>query len=196
MSSLSSLTISQKLNQQNIPLLDTTSFQRLFNISSRNTVYKTLQRLTKQNILQRLNPGKYLVTNLKPSKFAIANFLYSPSYVSLESALNHYGILPQFPFTITSITTKRTKAIENHSTYDYSHLSPQFYWGFEQQQDFIIATPEKALLDLMYFASKGLRQLPVDELDLSVVNKKKLKNNAKNITTPQFTNYFKEINLC
>jgi predicted transcriptional regulator of viral defense system len=196
MASLSSLSISQILKEKNIPFLNTTSFQRLFNISNHNTAYKTLQRLTQQKILKRIAPGKYMVIELQPHKFAIANFIYSPSYISLESALNYYGILPQFPFTITSVTVNRKKTIENQTTYDYSHISPQLYWGFETHQSFIIANKEKALIDLMYLSSKGLTNISIDELDLSLINKKKIKFYSQQLKAPQFQNFIKKAKLC
>lgn len=196
MSSLSVLSISRTLQRSNLPLLSTTSFQRLFNIKNHNTAYKTLQKLVKQKILERITNGKYLVTDLQPTKFAIANFAHSPSYISLETALNYYGILPQFPFTITSITLKKSKTIHYHTKYQYSHLSPDLYWGFQALDSFIIANKEKALLDLIYLNSKGLRNINLKELDLSLINKKILKTYIKKIKTPQFKNFVKENNLC
>ncbi|MFH1280555.1 MAG: hypothetical protein ABII08_03000 [Candidatus Beckwithbacteria bacterium] len=196
MSSLSTLAISQTLKKKNIPLFTITSFQRLFNIQNTNTAYKAIQRLTNKNIIQPITHGKYMTTELKPSKFSIANFIYTPSYISLESALSHYGILPQFPFTITSITTKKTTTIQNQTTYQYSHISSKFYWGFQSHQSFIIASPEKALIDLIYFHSKGLKNLDIKELDLSLINKKIFKTYLKKINTPQFQNVIKKLNIC
>lgn len=196
MSSLTAISISQTLKEKNIPLFDTTSFQRLFGISNDNTAHKTLQRLTQQKILTRISPGKYLVTDLQPDKFAIANFIYSPSYISLESALSHYGILSQFPYTITSITTQKRKTVHSHATYEYSHLSPQLYWGFETQGSFIIADQEKALIDLLYLSSKGLNNLSLEELDLSLIDPKKFKAYTQQIQIPRFQNYLQKAKIC
>ena len=196
MASLSALSIHRTLKTKNIPLFDTTSFQRLFQISNSNTAYKTIQRLTKQKIIERIAPGKYLVTDLYPHKFTIANFIYSPSYISLESALNYYGILPQFPFTITSVTPRKKKTIHHHTTYTYTHLSPQLYWGFTKHQSFLIADPEKALIDLLYLSAKGLATISLDELDLSSIDLKKFQLYASKINTPQFKNLIRRLKLC
>jgi len=72
-----------------------------------------LERLTKKGIIKRLTKRKYLFTFLESDDFQIANFLYTPSYISLESALSFYGIITQFPYQITSITPKKNKNHQN-----------------------------------------------------------------------------------
>ncbi|MFW5702849.1 MAG: type IV toxin-antitoxin system AbiEi family antitoxin domain-containing protein, partial [Candidatus Dojkabacteria bacterium] len=64
-----------------------------------------------QKVLIQLEKGKYQIAGRSPSDFAIAQFLYSPSYISFETALNYHGILPQFPHEITSATMRRKKTI-------------------------------------------------------------------------------------
>jgi hypothetical protein len=70
--------------------------------------------------------------------------------------------------------------------YSYTHIDPKFYFGYEKTNDFIIATPEKALFDQAYLTSKGIKHLSIDEYDLSRINKKvfqsyleKFKNNQQ-----------------
>ena len=96
-----------------------------------------------------------------------------PSYVSLESALNFYGILNQFPYVITSVTPKKTKKLEKEGkNFEYVHFNPQNFYGYVKQGKFLIATKEKALFDIIYLISKGLRRISLDELDLTGVDKK------------------------
>jgi len=84
-----------------------------------------------------------------------ANKIYSPSYISFESALSYYNLIPESAFTITSVTTKNTA---NYSTpvgnFSYKHLKPLLFFGYKllKEKDFVvkIAEPEKVLLDFFY----------------------------------------------
>ena len=79
----------------------------LWQIKSRRTLENNIKNLIDNQILHRLSHGKYLLNTKKASDFEIANFLYNPSYISFETALNYHGILNQFPFEISSATTKK-----------------------------------------------------------------------------------------
>ena len=101
-------------------------------------------------------------------------FLYSPSCISLESALSFYGIITRFPYQITSITSKKTKPIKTlNKEFFYSHIKPQLFFDYEKREKFLIASKEKALFDYLYFCSKGLRTFEKDDFDLNLINKKK-----------------------
>lgn len=86
----------------------------------------------------------------------IANKLYSPSYVSLETALSHYSIIPEVSMAVTCVTTKPTRRFKNkHGLFLYRTIQPEAYKGYyvERQGDFsfLIAEPEKAFIDYLYF---------------------------------------------
>ena len=97
--------------QKKINLFSTNDAKKVFGVENNNTLYKILQRLKKKNIIRRVKNGKYLFAFSNVLGFEIANFLISPSYISLESALSFYGILSQSPYTITSITSRNSKRI-------------------------------------------------------------------------------------
>ena len=99
------------LYQKKINLFSTNDAKKVFGVEKNNTLYKILQRLGEKNIIRRVKNGKYLFAFTNVLDFEIANFLISPSYISLESALSFYGILSQFPYTITSITSKNSRRI-------------------------------------------------------------------------------------
>ena len=130
----------------------------------------------------------------------IANFLYQPSYISLESALSFYGIITGFPYQITSITIKKTKnyVFENKS-YLYSQINKDLFWGYEKKENFLIADKEKSLIDYLYFIFKGWRILSLDKLekqfDLSQINKKKFNNHLKMIKNPSFLKFLRKIKI-
>jgi len=166
----------QILIQKNISLLDVNTAQKIFSFRNENSLYKFLQRLEGADILKRVAKGKYLFSLKETNDYELANFLFTPSYISLESALSFYGILAQFPYTITSVTpAKSKKIVYNEKEFEFAHLKREYFFGFVKKDNFLIALPEKALLDEFYFISKGLTSVSLDELNLSLINKNKLK---------------------
>jgi len=95
--------------------------------------------------------GKFLSTEL------IANHIYGPSYISMESALRYYGLIPESVRMVRSMTTKRSRIFENSiSRFDYINCSEVYYpIGINQKigddYSFLIASPEKALCDLIAY---------------------------------------------
>jgi predicted transcriptional regulator of viral defense system len=177
------------LQSLGLPLFTLADFGKLFNIENQQTLYKKIARLEEKRIIQKLQKGKYRFLFQPTSDFCVANFLYQPSYISLESALSFYGIITGFPYQITSITTNKTHVINiGQQEFRYSHISNSLYWGYEKQEDFLLAQREKALLDYIYLGTKGLRNLVFDEMDLTTLDHKKLASYAKQFDNKQITN--------
>lgn len=179
MTLLSAFAVDKILRENSYSVVTPAVVSRLFKITNQNTLYKFLQRLTFQKVLKRAGNGIYFVASTNPETFFIANSLVVPSYISLESALNFYGILPQFPYSVTSVTTKRNATVAfNNREFVFRRLKTNLYFGFIKKDNFLIATPEKAVLDLIYFKSKGLANFHMDDWDTSVINRNLLKNMA------------------
>jgi predicted transcriptional regulator of viral defense system len=180
--SLSAFEVDKVLREGHYAVVTPALVARLFKITNQNTLYKWLQRLTAQRVLKRAGNGLYFVASTRPGTFFVANSLVTPSYVSLETALNFYGILPQFPYPVTSVTTKRNSTIIFDSReFVFRRLNSNLYFGFVKQDDYLIATPEKAVFDLLYFKSKGLARVAIDDWDISCINKNLLKKIAKKV---------------
>lgn len=86
---------------------------------------------------------------------AVANVLYEPSYLSLEYALNFYGMIPEAVADITSVTTRKTMRFANElGTFIYQKIKPPAFRGFkkmgEGRNSFFIAEAEKAVVDFLY----------------------------------------------
>jgi len=80
-----------------------------------------------------------------------------------------------FPYETTSATTKQTKSKEyGNREYGFYHIKNDLFWGYEKQDNYLIATREKALLDQLYLFSKGIKQFPIDEYNLSSIDRKLL----------------------
>lgn len=88
--------------------------------------------------------------------FFIANKIYKPSYISLESALSYYNLIPEGVFSITSVTSLRTNAFQSPlANYVYSNVKPKLLFGYKIIEwktgiHYKMAEPEKALLDFLY----------------------------------------------
>lgn len=189
MASLTAIKVLKSLEGKKLKFITETEFVRLFKLENQNTVNKTLQRLNKNGVLKRVIKGKYILGNASYDDFELANFLVQPSYVSFESALSFYGILPQFTYTITSATIKRAKKIIYAKEFEYTHLDRNLFWGFVKNKYFLIATPEKALLDTLYLSLKGLRKLDLDELDISMLDKKVLNELLRKMNKPYLNKF-------
>ena len=161
------------LRKKNIVLFTFNDVLKLFPIKSKNTAKHLIGRLKKEGIIRALIRGKYLFTLTQPKfiEYRIANFLYQPSYISLETALSYYGLLSQFPYQIISVAPRKSKKIiSGNKTYIYSQIKKEFYTGFIKEDNFLIASEEKAIFDAYYFVKRGLRnysileEIPKDKL--------------------------------
>ncbi len=180
--------ITHTLHDSGLILFTTTTLRSLLAVKKESSFFNLLARLVQGKVLVRLERGKYALAGENISDFALANFLYPFSYISLESALNFYGILSQFPYEITSVVTKKTKRkILFGKTFSYVHVKKTLFWGYEKRNGFLIAVPEKALLDQLYLAAKGLRGVSLDEYDLPSLNFKRVQSYLKKYPHfPQF----------
>ena len=146
-----------------------------------------LSRWVKDGRLIKLRRGLYVLTEpyrkVSPEPFYVANTLKSASYVSLQSALAYYGLIPEYVPVVTSVTTKRPQSYNTElGRYEFKHIKKTLFYGYKQLevvsgQNVFIALPEKALLDLVYLSPdadnpKYLRELRLqrfDSLDLGLL---------------------------
>jgi len=166
--------LTKKLLESGIGLTNSQTLKDLLEVKNDRTFYRIVKDFEKNNIVKNIEKNKYCIIGRDVTTFEIANYLYQPSYISLETALNYWGILSQFPFEITSITSKKsvTKNFED-KTYSYSHISNKYFGMFTKKNNVLIALPEKALFDQIYLTSKGIRMAHFDEYDLKNINKKR-----------------------
>ncbi len=118
-----------------------------------------LRLLERDRQIIRLKKGLYVcspeITGKTLSTELIANHLYAPSYVSMSSALRYYGLIPEEVYTMQSMTSKYAKSFDTpFGRFGYTHISKAaFSVGLTSiQKDgyaFVMATPEKALCDLI-----------------------------------------------
>ena len=177
-------------------ILNLPDIQKLLHTNRDNTAYKLVQRLVDSHVLERVRKGYYVLPSNPPSPFELANALYRPSYVSLESALAYYGILIQAPHSITSVTPALTKTIRvNTRMFLYAHLDPKYFTDYHTVDDCLMATPEKALIDSLFFGALGRISLSVEELQLDSVDRKKVHRLAKAVSNRAFQKLFRSLSL-
>ena len=133
---------------------------KLFPNEKPEAVRTQLHRLIKRGHIFPIKRGLYSFDKNKIDEFELAGKLYSPSYISLETALNFYGVIPDVPIAVTSVTPTTTKNIKTDiGNYYYSKINNQLFFGYSQSP-YAIAEKEKALLD--YFYIRKVRKVTLD----------------------------------
>jgi len=121
--------------------------------------------------------------------FLLANILLRPSYVSMETALQYYGLFAEPIYDIASVTQKLPRKFKNRTgKYFYRKINKKLFTGFRNVEgdfNFVIALPYKAIFDYLYYETRCftknvhpdlLEELRVDASQLSADEKKKLKD--------------------
>jgi len=149
------------------PFFSLSSIQATFNIT-RESARTTAFRLVERGILIRLRRDLYTLVNRKYSLLSLANALHQPSVISLETALNYWGLIVQVPQIIFSVAMKSYHYTADNTEFTYRRVEPSlFRFGQVKADDFYITEPEKAFLDTLYMQSKGLVALLPEDVDMS-----------------------------
>jgi len=150
------------------------------------TIRSQLSRWAKFGKLIELRKGYYLLPQKLrkfPPLFYIANVIYMPSYISLQSALSFYNLIPEAVYSITSVTTRTTYEINNKvGNFIYRKIKNDLFFDYVSininDYPVFIAKPEKALLDTVYIDHVEEKSLRLQNSDL--LNKDKLEKLLKN----------------
>lgn len=166
--------------------LFSSSIFRVGNIITKDLHLQLIRWIKAEKIIQ-LRRGLYVLAEpyrkITPHSFLIANHLKKASYVSLQSALAHHAIIPEYVPVVTSVTTRRPEQIKTKlGSFTFNHIKKAFFNGYQEMevipgQFAFVATPEKALLDLIYLTPKAetkdylheLRLQNLDKLNLSAL---------------------------
>jgi len=168
--------ITKVIYDSNFSLFTLKALRDILEIRKEGTLFSVIKKLIRAGVITKIEKNKYLLEGAKTSDFALANFIYQPSYISFESALNFYGILSQFPYEISSATARKTVKKEfQDKVFTYTRIKKDLFWGYEKKEGFVIALPEKALLDQLYLTAKGYKRINLDEYDLSRVRISRLR---------------------
>lgn len=132
---------------------------------------KLLRRLAAARLIIRLRSGLWLLARTVVNPYGLVEALTAPmpSYVSLQTALYLHGMIEQVPAVIYAASLSRTQRIATGvGIFSIHHIAPELFDGFEPREDGTkIATPEKALFDVVYLSggrSRVFSHLPELEL--------------------------------
>ena len=156
-----------------------------------------LSRWLKKGKIHQLKRGYYILDEkyrkTKIFEPYIAAILKSPSYISLEKALEMHHLIPDVVYTFTSVTTRRRPAefINPAGRFKYMCIKKEYFWGYRivQQQNSkgYLAEPEKAIIDLFYFLKKTVEREYIRSLRLQnteQLSQKKLGTYAQKMGVP------------
>ena len=143
-------------------------------------IRRQLSRWMEASRLLQFRRGLYSLAppfqKVRPHPFLVANRLVPGSYVSLQAALAHFALIPESVPVTTSVTVGRPGRWDTPlGSFEFRHLQEELLRGFQRTplaagQEAWVATPEKALLDLVYLEPEGdslnyLTELRLQNLD-------------------------------
>lgn len=144
-------------------------------------VRRQLSRWVASGRLIQLRRGLYALAppyrKTEPHPFVVANRLVRGSYVSLQSALAHHGLIPEYVPVVTSVTTGRPQHRENpFGSFVFHHCAPHGLAGYRLEalgggQEALVATPAKALADLVHLVPSADSKAYLSELRLTNLEK-------------------------
>ena len=168
--------IEEKLKEKGVSVFTPREFCGIFGIPLK-TGAVFISRNLKSELFIKLRNNYYMLKDSHPSLYLLANKIYQPSYVSLESALSYYRIIPEVVYTVTSVTTKATREFKTpKSVFSYQRIKKSVFTGYDpvsiEGHVILLAEPEKALADYLYFVD--LKKLSLnDRLNLKTIQKGK-----------------------
>jgi hypothetical protein len=152
------MTLENNLHNYPSPYLTEVDLDALLE-GSADSRYGKVKRMVAQGKLLHMRRGLYYLpetVSAKPHPFELAQHIYAPSYISLESALAHHKLIPEAVYTVTSVCTKRSKEFHTPlGIFSFSHLPLEnFYVGVEliteNNYRYFMAKPWKAICDYVF----------------------------------------------
>lgn len=157
--------IDEKLARQGHWVFSSQEFRRALGVTPSSAKQLLIRYVKKGHVLKlKENRGLYALKNRSPHPWLVANRLLRPSYVSLETALAHYGHIPESVHAVTSVTPKTSKTYESLGLhFTYQKVKESAFTGYRpysvENQTVWIAEPEKAAADCLYFVHLGRKSI-------------------------------------
>lgn len=174
---LNRIEVEEKLKDLGVLVFTPIEFAGFFNIPIKRATNFISTNLGNSRIglFLKLRNGIYALKDANPSLFFIANKLYEPSYISLNSALSHYNIIPEVVYAVTCVTSKTFREFTTpKGNCIYQRIKKKAFTGYSLRligkDNVLIADPEKALADYLYFVD--LKRVSLnDRLELRNIKK-------------------------
>lgn len=184
----------RRLKEKRLLLFSPLDITRLFGVSGIAAAF-LVHRYTKRGFIVRVKRGLYAFADALPPDLYVANKLYEPSYISLESALSYHRVIPEIVYEITSVTPKSTRRFETLGKVFYYHtIKKAAFTGYNIAKQngfsFIIAEPEKAFVDALYLRMLAGKN-PIRRFDKGKINKSKAVRYTQLFGNGELTNIVK-----
>ncbi len=178
---LKPIPVREELLKKGMVIFTPRDFQRMFRATPSRAKY-FLEEYARGGLFLRLKKGLYALKSDPPQEEETANLLYRPSYISFEYALAAYNVLPEMVYSVTSATPKTTRLfVVGERTFAYFTIRREAFAGYTPVQrsgrNVLMAEPEKALVDYLYFVSLG-KKPGNDRLNLAGLNQDKIRQYA------------------
>ena len=160
------------VKKMQLPLFTTAQAMRVVPEIEQKHLNIQLSRWIQSGQIARVKRGLYVVAEEQVDELVIANTICPSSYVSMETALNLAGIMPDITAEITSIVTGKPRKYQTgYGVFSYSKVQKDLFFGFNVhvvgKSSYRLAIPEKALIDLIYVRRvRDLSELRVDWANL------------------------------
>lgn len=159
---LKPLQVQENLKKSGLQIFSPEELRRFFRVEK--WAMQAFIKNHTEDLFIKLKNGLYALRSDPPSELEIANRLYFPSYISFEYALAHYRIIPETVYSITSATPKITRSfVVQNKSYEFNRIKKEAYRGYRVEKQsgttILIAEPEKALVDTLYFVDLKLKSL-------------------------------------
>lgn len=193
---LKRIEVEEKLKSLGLEVFTPQQFKGVFNVSLKRTTNFISTNLD-SGLFVKLRNNFYIIKDSRPDYYFIANTLYRPSYVSLETALSYYKIIPEVVYATTSITTKAPREFSTPlGNFTYQHIKTGAFTGYRLQEidrhQALFADPEKAVADYLYFVD--LKKVSLnDRLKLKNISQPKLIAYGKLFKRPSLLKLIKQI---
>lgn len=178
--------MAQLLERHNLYAFSSRTLADLLDIDAAQ-VSKILTRMGEENLVAKIERGKYLLLGLNPERVLsnpafIGSQMVVPAYLSYWSALNYYGYTEQVPAVVQIAVTRRKRAIEfRGKVYHFIHLDPKQFFGYRRDMlgelPVVVADEAKAIIDSLHKpkhaggiaeVGKALKNA-VDDLDIDTL---------------------------
>jgi predicted transcriptional regulator of viral defense system len=157
--------IQERLAQQGFLIFSSQEFRRAVGVTPGAAKMLLVRYVKKGYVLQlKGRRGLYGLKSRPPHPWLLANRLLRPSYVSLETALSHYGHIPESVHAVTSVSPKTTRTFQSLGlSFNYQKVKQTAFTGYQSLQvdgqSVWIAEPEKAAADYLYFVHLGRKNI-------------------------------------
>ena len=116
---------------------------------------RRLSEWQKKGYIKKIIKGYYFFSDLdidESTLWTIANKIYKPAYISFETAMSHYRLIPESIYMITSASTRRTSLFDTPmARFSYRTIKPSLFFGYSLLTGGMkMAFVEKAILDYLY----------------------------------------------